>query len=61
MSSSMGRIYDDYNDYESICEKLGITPIGLRDNVSFYDEMKKIFKEHGVDNVYDMFKKLKNN
>lgn len=50
MGSSMSAIYDDYHHYVSICEKLQIEPLPMRDGVTngaekwsaHYEELLKI-------------------
>lgn len=60
MSSSIGRIYDDYDDYTCICNKLGIEVWEIRDpRGSFYNHLDSILKDNGVDNIYDFHRKLK--
>ena len=42
MSSSMDAIYDDYQDYKSLCKRLGIEPLPMRND----DASAKDWYEH---------------
>lgn len=44
MGNSISAIYDDYEDYTYLCEEMKITPLGIRDNKSFYNHAKEIIK-----------------
>lgn len=58
MGSIISRIADDYEDYVWFCAKLDITPLGDRDEKSFYKHEKEILAMHDVDTKEELFKKL---
>jgi len=54
MSDSISAIQDDYDDYEYLCKKIGVTPVGLYSTRSFYDDEKRI------EAIHDYLKTLPN-
>jgi hypothetical protein len=52
MSSSMGRIYDDYRDYKDLCKELDVEPLSMRneersakDWYKHYEKLQKDWKK----------------
>ena len=63
MSSSIGKILDDYKDYQTLCEFLDIPPLGIRrngaDEMSFYEHEEQILEEEGCETHYEIYQKVK--
>ena len=59
MGDSIKAIYEAYDDYVYICEKLNIKPLGIRDDRSFLDHEDEIFKKYNVKNIYEFNRKVK--
>lgn len=57
MGSSISAIYDDYDDYQHLCEVLDIQPVDIRDG--FYQHEQQILKERGYTNAYQLYEDLK--
>jgi hypothetical protein len=55
MGSGLSKMYDDYEDYEYICKKLGekIT----RSYTDFLSHQYMILTKHGYKDKYDLFEK----
>jgi len=56
MGSSISAIYDDYDDYEFICNTLEIK---AKDIDHMYDHLREILKERGYGSKYDYFAHLR--
>lgn len=45
MGDILKAIYDDYQDYRALCEKMGESPVSDRGSVSFYKEWDRLKKK----------------
>jgi len=50
MGSSISAIYDDYDDYKSLCDDLGIDTKSMYN--SFYEHQREILTNLGFNTVY---------
>ena len=55
MGDSIKALYDDYDTYLGICEKLNRHPVPMRGSEYFIDDQKKILSEYGCRNPEDLF------
>jgi hypothetical protein len=51
MGSSISAIYDDYDDYKSLCESFGIETKGIYSG--FYEHQREILNNLGFKSIYD--------
>lgn len=56
MGSGLSKMYDDYEDYEYICKKLGEKSVGF---TKFLDHEEEILTKHGFKRKYDYFEFLR--
>jgi hypothetical protein len=56
MGNGVSKMYDDYGDYEYICDKLKEKTVGVYDN--FYKHEEMVLIKHGFKDKYDYFKYL---
>ena len=56
MGSSISAIYDDYDDYEFICNTLEVKP---KDINHMYDHLREILNQRGYNSKYDYFSHLR--
>lgn len=54
MSSSLSKMYDDYDDYEYICKILNEKPLDIPKFMKHEDE---ILEKNGYKDKYDFFEK----
>ena len=55
MGNSLSKIYDDYERYELLCEKVGVVPRPL--DSSFYEHEKELMEKNGWERTYFGYQK----
>jgi hypothetical protein len=57
MGSSISRIYDDYNDYEYFCKRIGAKPVNIHD--SFHKHETELLNNLGYKNLHDYYEVIR--
>jgi hypothetical protein len=57
MGSSISRIYDDYDDYEHFCKRIGVKPVDIYD--SFYKHETELLNNLGYKNLHDYYEVIR--
>ena len=56
MGSGLSKMYDDYDDYEYICKKLGESTVGF---TKFRNHEEEVLTKYGFKDKYDYFEFLR--
>jgi hypothetical protein len=51
MTSIIGRINEDYENYKSLCSLLSETPLSIKDEKSFYDHREKLLEKYNCESM----------
>jgi hypothetical protein len=58
MGDIIGRIYDDFEEYEALCKATGTVSVGLGGAKSFYTHEDEILAQWNVKSKYEFWEKF---